>query len=355
MEKGPIVFVYAPNEFIYMIDLASDVPNIFEMPAKFSLMCCGSLSATDRNLNVLIDLCRGEFYHTELDLGGALAMINKDGVDQICWVALAHLCARVNDPSLLVAVFQFVEKHKVISDFWLFLMEMIGLVSLPCKNGKGMMVGRSLSVGSYSSREPLPVKSSATTVSLKKMPDSVREVLRQFEDDFPSAGSMTRIDSLTNYMKKQRRNTERYEKGLKKLEKENEVAMLIWKALQIWRDKHKPSSFGQMMVAFLIQNESMFSDFPNVPRLRDELRDLACELCSREFGHELAEYGLVGPEVLKVERAQDVDYWRSRFGNIVEQQNESSSASSSSWMTVSRYDRTWLDSSEYDIDHSLQL
>ena len=347
VEKRCLVFVFVPNQFMYMIDLSRDVPNIFELPRKFALMSSNVVSTSIRNSNVLVDLVSREIYTMDVSLAHILPIVHKE-VDQKCWIAMAHVCSGIKDPELLVAVFEFCQSRGLVAEFQKFLMEFMELSSLPEPKGRGKIgrtVGRSLSVGSYGYDDPWKFGTPKEKKELRRLPDWVKVSMEELEMEFPSAGTITRTEALKNYMKHEKRDTHGYERILRKLKKQNKMALLVRDALDIWRDKCKPMDTWRLMILFMIQNESAFSNFPNIPFLKDELRALASALCSRQFETELAEYGIVGANAFMETSQGDADYWRHRFSNIVTETG-SYSCSSSQWIPTIHDGKTSTDSSE---------
>lgn len=269
----------------------------------------------------MVDLDSSEIWMMKLGVSDLLRMVNTFDVHS--WTALAHICARLKDPEHMIAIMEFCQHRNMLIEFQKFITDFIDLSNEMMNPSHGLTrASRSLSTGNFGLGSPA-VKEPKTS-----MPDDVQDTLHQIESDFPSAGTLSRTESLKMYMKKKRKDRETYDRALVEMQNQNKTALFLRDAIELWTERFHPSKLWKLVVTSMIQNETTFSNFPAVPALREEVGALASEVCSEQIQFELLEYGLVGSNV--ADNDEELEYWSSRFSDVFDS-SPTNSSSNSSW------------------------
>ncbi|OHT09543.1 hypothetical protein TRFO_21599 [Tritrichomonas foetus] len=305
-QKESLIFVFAPNSFISIIDTTNTPPFITTLPKQFATAVCGQCAAYLREQESVIDLDTSEIYKIELSF--KFPQFYLQSLNSKALYGFATICARLPNIeylSSILHIFELTNNHSLAIKFFRQFFSL-------CQDQK---VGPSRShsyLMSHSSSISQHISSARTPILHKRTPSNVKDALNDLEKEFPSASSMTRTEWFCNKINESQKGIENYNEILSFMKQQNNMVLNIRAAIEQWVAKYHPSLIWQMIVGLAIQNEATFNNFPAIPDLKDEIEHLSQKFCSKQMIEALSRNGLLAKKT-KESNDNQVDYWSQRL------------------------------------------
>ena len=332
-----IIILFVPNLFLCIIDAALSPPSITVLPRILAYSVCSNCSSTLPMDNTIVDLDNSTFYQISIDFSKLVPFANL--MDQSMWYAFALIIFRVGRSETLAELINLLVLKNDIDDAQSFFRTLLANYSMPSRfnkmptRSKSLNIHQSLSQKVIGSMPPRLDRPPSTPIHPKpKMPSNIREIVEEIELEFPSSGKISRRHAFKKAVKalmdkKIRRSVETAAtKALVFLRRQNEAALMIRDALDIWLKKFSPDEFWQMTIKFIIQNEAVFASFPYIPCLKEELGILGDTLCSKPIRKKFEAVGIMPPSE---QPDEDSLYWQERL-NLSRSSSSDSTTSTSS-------------------------
>ncbi|OHS98760.1 hypothetical protein TRFO_01794 [Tritrichomonas foetus] len=317
LQQDSILFVFVPNCFVCLIDFSTSPPNVSLLPKEYATTyTLSSFSASTNFFNnkYLINLDNSTFttsslkvYKVSIDFSSPnsipllLPIINRTS-----WDAFANICARIHNPSLLASVFNFIvllgdyrNANTFIHDLFLYCCyfklernHSSFSVKLSTPQRTRSNVYPKSGIVYLPERRNIPFNPEDVTLDNKldvhdyRIKDSIKEIIQIMNEEFPSASRVTRkhmFKKILNFLitkKRYSKVNQLAHKAIELLKRQNDIVIYIQSSFNFWKEKYSPNSYWQFIISFLIQNETHFNNFPNVPQLKEELNKLLKQSCS---------------------------------------------------------------------------
>jgi hypothetical protein len=277
-----VLVVFASNCFICLIDFNAKVPLILVLPKIFANSCCGLCAEAIPERELVIDLDSGEIYHVEISFRNS--EVYSRFLDKNALLGFAALAQRMLDSDMLADLLRVLEVHNTAMSLVLFAQFFFSFLPQPAPP----------------SRRRLP-----------HIPDPFLEIIEDMELEFPSASRRSRAAFFRNQLAMQKITDKACTKVLRMLKDQNNTVMVIRTAIDQWAARYNPTRFRQALFKFVLHNEAMARDFPQVPGLKDEMQATDDAPISAVLRYRLRPTGLFQErphnDVLEAE------YWKKRI------------------------------------------
>jgi hypothetical protein len=304
-----IVIVFVPNDFICVIDIALSPLSITVLPKILASSLCSVCSSNLPMNNTIVDLDNSSIYNIELDFSKLVPFAAV--IDQSAWYAFSLIIFRICSSEFLAEMIKLVVINNEIDCVQTFFKNLLANYSIPSRAVRAPTRSKSMTV--HLMNDQVSFK---RTSSRPKMSSNVKEIVDEFELEFPSSGKISRRKTFKIVIKilqekdKWREFDHVVNKALVFLRRQNEGAIMIREAIDIWVKDYKPNDFWKLTICFIIQNEITFDSFPVIPCLREELSILGDALCSKPMKKKFEAVGIMPPSEQPDENAF---YWKERM------------------------------------------
>ena len=277
-----IIFVFIPNEFIYLIDLAQSPPNISSLPKSYSNGFCSHCAATIPLKNHIVDIDSYDIYSISIDFSHyqVLApLMNRTSYD-----AFAQICARLLKSDLLCSVFWLLENINDFRNASIFIRDFFRYCKIKYTKRKKTQ-NKKHKIGSLNSID-IPEIIDQSQLTEKSIPQQYQDHLYEIECEFPSTTEVSRRHYFRHLTKKIYSNKdaksidEAAKKAINYLDQQNEIVLVIRDALDQWQKNYNKSQLWLLFIKFIIQTEAYFLQFPCIPCLKEELEAHSHDICS---------------------------------------------------------------------------
>ena len=299
-----IVFVFAVNTCLAMIDLNHSPPSIYVLPKS---MCVGPTSNCTASVglsNVVVDIEDGEVY--------------------FCQVLVKDLppCVSISDRTILsifAALTAAIPSHVSIS--WLLNRLIDDHLSLVCFFEELFEVGMAFRI---SGRRLKRVSMGVGLNEIRKrtrISASILDELDELESEFPSIGPVSRQRYFFELVVRMKRTGLGMhivtQKILQHLKLQNRLSLSLRAGIDEWIKKYNPEDTIKFYVLLLILNESFFVPSPAVPCLRQEVEDESLVICTPALRRQLTDHQLIGfgynSSAISEHEKRDIEFWNERL------------------------------------------
>ena len=324
-----ILIVFVPNNFLCVIDAALTPLSITVLPKILASSLCSICSSTLPMDNTIVDLDNSSIYQIELDFSKLVPF--SAIIDQSTWYAFSLIIFRVGSSEFLAEMINLLVIKNDIDCVQSFFRNLLANYSMPSRVGRAPTRSKSMNLHPLKSQRMIE-RPTSVPVQKQKMSSNVKETVEEIELEFPSSGNVSRRRAFKSAIKvlmdkkKWREFDNAVNKALVFLRRQNEAALMIRDAIDIWVKDYKPDEFWKLTICFILQNETTFASFPAIPCLREELGVLGDELCSKPMRKKFEAVGIMPPSE---QPDEDALYWKERM-NLSKSSSSDSTVSTSS-------------------------
>jgi hypothetical protein len=148
----------------------------------------------------------------------------------------------------------------------------------------------------------------------RHLPDAVLELIDDLELEFPSASRRSRAAFFRDQLAMQKITDKACTKVLRMLKDQNNTVMVIRTAIDQWVARYNPTRFRQALFKFVLHDEAMARDCPQVPGLKDEMQATDDAPISAVLRYRLRPTGLF--QERPPNDVLEAEYWKKRIGDV---------------------------------------
>lgn len=324
-----IVIVFVPNNYICAIDAFLSPPSITVLPKILASSFCSICSSTLPIENQIVDLDSGSIFNIELSFASLAPYASA--LDQSTWYSFALIIFRIGRTDYLAEMLNLLVLCNDIDTVQTFINALLSNYSMPSRFGRVAVRSRSGAIYNNPGKNFVPQRPISNPSFRAALRMSYREEVEEIELEFPSCGVISRKKAFRRAVKAmiEKKGSNQIDIAAKKainfLKKQNEAALVIRDAIDLWIKNYNPDDFWKMTIMFVLQNEATFQSFPFIPCLKEELGQLGDSLCSKPMRQKFESAGVMPPSE---DPGPDSYYWKDRM-------NLTGSTSSDSTITTS--------------------
>jgi len=340
LQFSSVIVAFVPNHFVCFVDISQTPPFMSLQMKPFCTSPCGDCSSPIQIANCIIDLNSCDIYQISIDL--SQAGVFAKSMDKSKWDLMALIAARLENVDSYVGIFDLLQRMGDVNNVFHFfrrLFKFIGFETMPRsmsghllpKRQQSMVLSRPQSLVHHQRF----VSESSKAPHFNALPDSILSRLTEIDTEFPSASSVTRKHAFRNIIKSmmQRNTSLKFEKAaqkaMSKLESQNSLSLLLRASIDKWCSSIKPDIFWEFIICFVMENESIFSDFPSIMVLRDEVENLFASFGTESMRRVLEHSKVINPRQ-RHDSKDEMEFWLNRIDLPVANDETTSSASSKS-------------------------
>lgn len=296
LKFSSLVFVFAPNSFICVVDISQKIPFIKILPKPYASLNCGLCAISLPLENHIIDIDSSQIYYVTICFQSPQffsQFMNNDTFD-----VFALICSKLLNFQNMFSVFDILEQSK---------------------NGFHESVFFKEFIGAYAPYQPKNLCRSKSLEQLKyvRFPKIIMEELKEIEKEFPSASPHSRKETFNNRMKGIKTTENNCKKEISILKKQNGISLFLKSVFEEWTKTSNPSHFWKFRIGFSLLNETRFADFPSVQNLKDEVQLVSDEVLTPIMKQFLIYEGVFDSNYLdNDDKLKEIKYWNSHFDKI---------------------------------------
>lgn len=294
-----ILFAYSPNKFICLVDVKGNF-QVYSLRGIFAKMPLTD-AFTPFYSNYVADSTTGSIYAFSLSPFNSDKF--KDYMDKTSCSAFILIASRTQNSEITKSLFDFVvEPSDAVNLFRLYLHQN----------------------GDYGYDVPIPYFS----VYQQKHFDFYLEVSEKIHDHLiainealPSASFKNRLYIFTEFVKAL--NEQKYASGIKDsfqkalilIDRQNMVVIHFREALTAWEINVNNSDLLNLIFCFALHSETAFISYPQVPRIKEEIKLRLLKSTPFIFRKQLMAVGIYGTDLYLPDEynSREVTYWSQRY------------------------------------------
>lgn len=291
LKFSTLVFIFAPNSFICVVDISQKVPLIKIFPKQFAALNCGVCAISLPLENHIIDIDSNQIYYVTVCFQSP--QFFSQFMDSETYNVFALICSKLLNFQNMFLVFDIIERTK--NGFYesKFFKEFISVYSP--NQSKGLYRSKSLDL-----------------IKFVRCPKIILDELNEIEKEFPSASQQTRKETFKRRMKSLRTTENNFKKEISVLKKQNGISLFLKSVFEEWTKTSNPSFFWKFRIGFSLLNETIFADFPSVQNLKNEVQTISDEVISPTMKQFFIYEGIFDTNLL-YDNHQEIRYWNARF------------------------------------------
>ena len=321
MQCESLIFVWAPNSFITVIDITNDIPIISTLSKIFSTSICGQCATPIIEHNCIIDLDSSEIYNVVLSF--EFPQFYLKSIDSRVIYTFATICTRLSNIeyiSSILHIFELADDYSMAMCFFRNLFEicqgqysmtksskshssLIGYNKMTRANSSFTSINSLLKQNkpnedsphkrtpSYSNSE-LPDNEKIYSSPYQAAPGSFKDLRLAAQKGASIPKSISSKNAIFSIFKQQ-----------------NNMMLNIRSAIDQWIVKYHPTQNWQMTVICSVQSESVYYNFPSF--LQEDTESFS----RKYFSYSMVEFlnGTMLRKNIRSSEKDQLDYWRRRI------------------------------------------
>ena len=355
-----IIIIFVPNQFIYLIDILQNPPFVSLQLNPFSIGLASNNCSTISNSKYLIDLSNSLIYNINIDLTNSI--IFKNTMNKSRWDLFCIISSRIQDINSISGIFNLLNNFEDISIIDYFIQKLFKyliITTIPRSSSAHISLKRN---HSKNIKLPIFLNNNNNRINnneikqhslINNLPENNNNKLNEIDIEFPSASKNSRKHSFKIILRQiiQQNGSKNFEKSIskafKKLDFQNNTVINLRNSLDNWIKLFQPNQFWVFIISFLLENETIFNDFPKIFALRNEIELLLINFGTESIRRHLEHSHVINPS-RRNEFIDEMDFWSNKiiYKDLLDDSSISSNSNKSTKFLFNRTNNSSNDLSE---------